>query len=555
MYREVDSSDQFRLEKDLALLETRAGVVLAKARKTFALPDATLTLTRTEKDCLRKFLFVMKYRGSDFYEKYNVRTIQDYQEPDKVQLHEYLLAHNMSSPRQLWCANLRVFLNIDMDPGRKWQEEIRSKVYKDHAELFLFHADHSYLAFCTPQDASDEFLLTENAYSVFEGAKSDTLSMASRMTKQTVECEWHNFAPVSSSLMIILRSNLLPGSVPFEGLNATAVLADLAMRQTFREPVVSALQDVPISRSQTSHIGVQVEGRLVSPAPSAKDTYIFQCFKLQRHHVDKINTVFLEDAPPASTIVYQHATAAARAIRAYLEDPRPTLKILDGNDSPREQYLRALERALRSLEGDDVPIKTISRRSPPLNRSFPLDYAGHHTRWTALRVGEEMFDKPEHSDLMQLYRNLGGSTAPDVYGAQTRWVEDLEQAGLIACFHTKIDRELKNLGLSLEEKDACKRVRRAFFTTLRPRSVWMYLKVFRNLEKFGMEDYRVQVAPLQCSGPEDVMVRRKYSSPLSGRGTLCKSSDSNLYLLIQKCTDFGPRTCRTPSFTILPRIG
>jgi hypothetical protein len=83
MYREVQAADQFELERKFGVLETRAGDVLTRARKTFVQPGSRLVLKRAEKDNLRKSLFLMKYRSVSTWNRFNVDTIDDYKENDR----------------------------------------------------------------------------------------------------------------------------------------------------------------------------------------------------------------------------------------------------------------------------------------------------------------------------------------------------------------------------------------------------------------------------------------------------------------------------------------
>jgi hypothetical protein len=45
--------------------------------------------------------------------------------------------------------------------------------------------------------------------------------------------------------------------------------------------------------------------------------------------------------------------------------------------------------------------------------------------------------------------------------------------------------------------------------TLPPRSIWVYVKVMRNLRKLNPRDFNYLVAPLEHAGPEDEVVKSK----------------------------------------------
>ena len=119
MYRNVRADDQHRLEKKLGDLESLAGELLARARKTFVQPGASLTFSRPEKDILRKFLFLMKYRNSRFSSRFNVATVNEYVEDDKEKMRKYMHDRGFQSPRQVWLDNIHAFLEIEIDDGLK----------------------------------------------------------------------------------------------------------------------------------------------------------------------------------------------------------------------------------------------------------------------------------------------------------------------------------------------------------------------------------------------------------------------------------------------------
>jgi hypothetical protein len=75
---------------------------------------------------------------------------------------------------------------------------------------FTLNAQHSYIAFCTPAEKDDEFILTDQCYNLFEGPTHNTFCAAiGDYMGDTYLC-FHEFGPVSAQLMIVLCSNVLP---------------------------------------------------------------------------------------------------------------------------------------------------------------------------------------------------------------------------------------------------------------------------------------------------------------------------------------------------------
>jgi hypothetical protein len=72
MYKEVADAIKTKkdVEQELSKLEYRTAEILQKVKKAHENSEAGLYLTRSERNLLRKFLFIMKYRGPGYYEKY-----------------------------------------------------------------------------------------------------------------------------------------------------------------------------------------------------------------------------------------------------------------------------------------------------------------------------------------------------------------------------------------------------------------------------------------------------------------------------------------------------
>lgn len=522
MYRDMSATDQNVLEKKLSRLESQAGDLLARARQTFARPGASLLMTRQEKDILRKFLFLMKYRNNNFYSRFNVGTIDEYTADDKEKMGKYVQDRGFRSPREVWLDNIHAFLDLEMDAHRDWHTFIQRRAYQDDALLFILHLEQSYMVFCRPQSVHDEFILTDNVFGIFEGPNSLAMNPATGELTRGVWTEWHNFAPVSSTLLIILRNNYLPGNVEGAVANADKIYGTLLAMHPFPEHAVSILQDLPVRRSANSYSTVQ-DNKVVPNAgyqgPSLSDQYTFECFELESTHVNLINSIFLEEAMTASSVTYKNDSAMVRATQKYLEDTRPGFKVVHGTDSARRVYLGALEKALDILGGtarlsfDMVPVVSVE--------PHPWDYGGHMARWVAFQTAFEILD--QHPRLMEYYRTLGGRLTTEQYHkpstlgtgiptmranvASLRFYEDVEQAGKITFLHIKIDSALSVANGDVKRR--CKMVRQQFFASLHPRRIWLYIKVLRNLKSFDANDFTRQIRPLQCEGPEDEAIRRE----------------------------------------------
>jgi hypothetical protein len=351
MYRDPGSDqDPYHLEKKLSDLEGQASDIIYRAFSQFA-QGLTLELKRIEVDKLRKFLFLMKYRNSGMFDRYNHDHINDYKADDRERMSTYMRSRGFLKPRDVWFDNLRGILNLEMDPEKTWTKTLETRIYSDDAMMMILHLTHSFIAFCEPMSSEDEFLLTENAYSIFEGPSTETINPLTQKS-QYIYNEYHNFAPLSPRLMIVLRSHLLS---PPDQENGPAryvldpLLEAVRSQHLYPDQAGSILQDLPIRKCKT----VYVQSHITSMASlHANDRFHFQCFKISSSHMAIINNLLLEEAYNTSSIVYHSQASLRTSIERYLEDETRGMKnLLSDPFDERRLYLTTLGKVVRHLGG------------------------------------------------------------------------------------------------------------------------------------------------------------------------------------------------------------
>lgn len=209
LYRDTGFEENpYHLEKKLSLLESQTSEIIRRACNLFS-QGLDLEMDRIELDRLRKFLFLMKYRNSGMFDRYNHNQIDQYEADDRKRLLSYMQSKGFTRPRDVWFDNLRRFLDLDMDPARDWIDTLKAQIYPDDAVMMQIHLTWNFIAFCEPTNPGDEFLLTQNAYSIFEGPSTTRYNVITQKADANFYTEYHNFAPISPRLIIILRSHLL----------------------------------------------------------------------------------------------------------------------------------------------------------------------------------------------------------------------------------------------------------------------------------------------------------------------------------------------------------
>jgi hypothetical protein len=263
-----------------------------------------------------------------------------------------------------------------------------------------------YLAFCTTSIADDEFLLTENAYSIHEGPNSFLINPDTGKLTEAAYTEYHMFAAISPKLIMVLRSFLLP--VPEEDNNEEIRNWREAMNQATASQHISpqlpesVLADLPISKPRNSYSKI-VEGRVVllegeDGTHRADHKFCFRFFPLETDHVNKIHTIMLEESTSISTIVFKSYSGARKIFEHYLSMPadRNFKLVQNAPDDPRKIFLEKLEEAAKQM-GSDVTATYQTQR-------IELSDEKKFEEWGEI-FEKNLPKKPTES--MQLYIKLG----------------------------------------------------------------------------------------------------------------------------------------------------
>lgn len=306
MYRNFSAAEpnQHDLEKKLSKLECAASEICKEIIKrqgtNLARPNVKVHLVRRRKNLLRRFLFIMMYRNRTFQSRFK-NTIAEYDSNDRVQMVAYMNEKGFTSPKDVWYSNILGFLEIDLErESKEWYEDLAARVFPADALWFLKNMESSFLSICTTQDHDDEFIMTPNAYSIYEGSNDGD--------------NWtdhHVFAPISPTLMLVARSHFLPtGQLDHHKVT----------RQVFGIHSDSIFNDLPIRIAENNYSRM-VNGTMEPlPTKMAREKHIFNFsfFALSTTHVQRINAILLEEAMGKEGIVYKSKPAFQRALEHYL---------------------------------------------------------------------------------------------------------------------------------------------------------------------------------------------------------------------------------------------
>ncbi|KAI0474503.1 hypothetical protein F4859DRAFT_483418 [Xylaria cf. heliscus] len=367
MYQDTSqpTGQQRQIETMFGKLESHASTIFRKIVKAFESGDPNVWVTREERNSIRKFLFILKYRGSTFYRRFHHESSDKYEANDKSKLQTYMDENNFKRPIDVWFHGLKTILNLKMDT-ENWKQELLTDMYEDDAMWFIMHSEMMYMAICTPSEPDTEFILTDNSYNVFEGPNTFVKNPATGEFQDSGWTSFHEFAPLSPKLMIILRSNMLP--VPEED----SYPGVRAWREEHRKQAVddwydaslqSNLADLPIHKARNNYS--QIVNGQTQYLPGENGTqlkshkFCFTFFPVNIEYVNKINLILFDNSYRCTNIVFGTRDAFVKTLEWYMTDPSGLGKKIIGDSlEERSKNLKSLAALMKSLGSTREPVWT-----------------------------------------------------------------------------------------------------------------------------------------------------------------------------------------------------
>ncbi|KAK0636639.1 hypothetical protein B0T17DRAFT_480835 [Bombardia bombarda] len=517
---------QHHVEKMFSKLESEASYVFRKITKAFEQHQASLWITRDERNLLRKFLFLLKYRGSGFHRRFYHNDPEEYEADDRELLHDYMTEKGYKRPMDVWFDNLRTIMELDMDIERRWIQELPKRMFSYDAMWFIMHAQSYYMAICTPENPDDEFILTDSSYNVFEGPNTFAQDEKTGEVGGTSHTPLHQFAPISPKLMIVLRSLLLPD--PLEDgsedvRQQRAFLRFMSIDSVYGPGnIKSLLADLPIQKAQNNY-AQSVDGRVQllsgeNGTHRRDHRFCFTFFKVDRLHVDLINAILFDNCITCTSLVFESTANFARTLEWYLTAPCNIGKRILGEDvEAKRGTLKKLEHISRSLGStkDTVSVEL----ELPLIRDYEKYRLGHieMSRYWIKLMNKKKTGNHEPRETSQ--PTLGNSHFMDIYhvldGSMDTISADLEQGWLMWKLRVKIDAWSCGVEETIRERN--RELLTEAYLKLYPSRVWLYIKTSRFImldQGKRIEDEGTYDSRQDADGPEDVIAKGE-SGPYS----------------------------------------
>ncbi|KAK3947352.1 hypothetical protein QBC32DRAFT_354635 [Pseudoneurospora amorphoporcata] len=524
------NGEQRHVEKLLSKLEAQAAHIFTKITKAYEAKEGGVVLTRDERNLIRKFLFLMKYRGHRFHTRFFHERPEAYSENDRELLCEYMEEHpQFKTPMQIWLHNIETLINLEMDPELNWIRELPKKMYYNDAMWFVTHVQSCYMALCVPSEAENEFILADNSYSVYEGPNKYARDIKSNKEEALGYVELHTFAPVSPKIMVVLRSWILPQ--PLEDQSPEVKEDRDFQRSLVMDPyghVNGMLADLPVRKAENSYSEI-VNGRLVfqegyDGRRGKDDKFRFPFFPIESQHVNIINSIFLDNCLRCTSLVYNSKQAFARTLEWYLTAPPLEIgKIFTGEDKEdRLKTLKKLEAVSRSLGSEKAALWVMPTLPPTVqdHEKIRLRHLERHRKSKNAVVNDERIQDPHGEAFLKsmmeqnaLTWGLSEPAAPymDNYfllgGSYNTVLEDIDQVVKMNTLRIKIDSWSQGVDEAIRQRNRESLV--SEYLRLPSPRLWLYIQAERDMimEHEGIDLLSPQGDWLGM--PENAIVRAK----------------------------------------------
>jgi hypothetical protein len=150
---------------------------------------------------LKKFIFIMKYRSTLFYKRYNHQSREEYIDNDKAKMMAYMQMQGFTRPMDVWYDNILKILNTEAQNETQYVLRVRKSMHPPDADWVALDMVTKYPVLCVPLQEDEEFVLSEHSFCLHEGPSDG---------ENGAWTDFHVFCIVAPRLAIMLRLDLLP---------------------------------------------------------------------------------------------------------------------------------------------------------------------------------------------------------------------------------------------------------------------------------------------------------------------------------------------------------
>jgi hypothetical protein len=248
MYKDLNETDVMYIEKNLSLIESTCANIINKIKKE----DHVINISREDVENIKRFFFIMTYRHKSRRDQY---LNNDFDIFIKKEINDFMKKYNFKTPKDVWLNNIKQILDTEHEKIKD-NEKIFSVIKND----YITNCISTFISIWKIEDES-EFILTDNCFSVFEGAYPIVI--------------YHSFFIVSPKIVIVFVNIIFKKGSDDKFYNKKFGVKSSLFNESYgTEPKVEYILPTKYNK---------------------KDKFIYKIKKINKNTVYLINSLFLNE--------------------------------------------------------------------------------------------------------------------------------------------------------------------------------------------------------------------------------------------------------------------
>lgn len=310
-----------------------------------------ITLTHGEVFTLKKFIFIMKYRSTLFYKRYNHESCEEYNDNDKAKMMAYMQMRGFTRPIDVWHDNILKLLNTEAQNEHQYVSKLSKSMYPMDAAWVELDMVIKYPVLCVPLQKDEEFVLSEHSFCLHEGPSDGD---------NGAWTDFHVFCIIAPRLAIMLRLDLLPERLEESNEKVCSEkrqkLGEILSKHRIPGEATSRFRDLPVYKPRSGYQKNEDGSLFHSPSTQrskgSANPLGFPVARIGSNDLQTINALAFNEAYDLSKIVFATESALKRALEFFLRMPSTgaySLKNYSSEIDPRVLHLKRLEKASELL--------------------------------------------------------------------------------------------------------------------------------------------------------------------------------------------------------------
>lgn len=260
MYKDLDEKDVMYVEKKISKFESICANIINKIKKE----DNVININRQDVENIKKIFFIMTYRHKSRRDQY---LNDNFDFLTKKEINDFMKKQKIKTLKDVWLNNIKQILDTDHE-----------KIQDNEKIFFIIRNDYfinclgTFISIWKIEDES-EFILTDNCFSVFEGAYPIVI--------------YHSFFIVSPKIVIVFANIIFK-----KGHDSKLYNKEFGVKPTF------------FNESFGTEPNVEY---FVSPKiPNKKDNFVYNIKKINKNTTYLVNSLFLNEIKNSLTYISEN---------------------------------------------------------------------------------------------------------------------------------------------------------------------------------------------------------------------------------------------------------